>query len=192
MYLYKNRIRGRSVNVQIPYTSKVSDEQIENLASRLRGGDNSVVEEIVKAHVQLIAKIAGQYQGNPDESFAIGLLAAVETCSHADQMYDNRITGFIVSRVHTALKQHQRQRIKQSVEKQVHADKVCTHPFGLVDVDECLEKSVMSTLEKGVLSLLRQGFTESESAKQLGVSQMTVNRAKANIEERFNAHQRCS
>ncbi len=93
-----------------PYDAKpkLKPEELEQLVIRLKGGDNTVINEIVEAHMRLGISIAARYASNHpkkvDDLIGVMGLALVKSVWKAKRkLIDNNITPFITSYIHGEL-----------------------------------------------------------------------------------------
>ena len=86
----------------------LAPDRLDALVTRLRGGDGSVAEEIIKGHYRMVAAIVGdrvRSKRRLDDVMGAALLALTESVHNAaTALYNNNITYYITSNVKYAIK----------------------------------------------------------------------------------------
>lgn len=206
-------VRGVSINHPLGkddgIPQKVDDDRLTELVQRLRAGDESVHEEIIRGHIRLAINVASRYarfspaKGEEIASEALyGVTYAVKKARA--KLVDDNITAWIVSCCHrfayrflcresmvpriTIWKRKQRgltTEVKGVVPLPPSNHLPAKYQQTSMEVMELITMSAESDLDREIIDLRSQGYNDREIAEKLRVSNSYVARKRAEIRERF-------
>jgi RNA polymerase sigma factor (sigma-70 family) len=185
MFLRGKQMIGKSIRHPL-----ATDHTGANPADVLRliDGDKSVVPALLSAHMNLIISIAGKYamisRADKHDLVSVGIVAAIEAMGF---LRDEQIGPLIVSRVHSAMCQYVRKENRRHMSRLGVYDKEENwSPFGLLDIEDLLEKHVRSDFEKRIIELRRAGNNDREVAEIMGICDETVRVIRNEIARRIS------
>lgn len=212
MILSHRTIRPISVNhplgkdPSIPF--KIEPERLLELVKKLRSGDESVIEEIVRGHIRLAIHIACRYTRLAPNKGEVLISEAFYGIMHAinnvSKMVDDNITPWITSNIHRfvykflstdflvpvpistiRLKKLQKTPLFiRSVEDIAQHEPSITVSM-IVEVKELIMKAVVTENEKIFVEMRIDGFQDTEIAARLNVTESCIANYRNNIRERY-------
>lgn len=190
MFLWGSKIRGKSLKHPLGIYPAITPEALLPLVERLKAGDSSVISDIIKGHLALLLKIAGQYSAvviDNGDFVSVGLLGMLEGCL-SGKLQDSNITTFLACRAHAAIGNHVRaNRLIKGGKKVVpldHSD-LLAEDRPLLEIEELLAMIIKTPLEQQIVDLRKQGYTVREIAARLGCSKSFVDNQLSLLHRRF-------
>ncbi len=195
--MLRTQIRGQGY--QHPFANQQLAQPLSNeekiTALKTRNWDL-----LIESHMRLGCAIAGQYVrlgGNSDEMVSgamLGIVTAVDRFKGGSITHDN-ITGYIIHYIHQICSESLR--LDCVIPVPQHNDtKIIICPITDNNIEatattigefyETLEYITHTEIEKDVVFLRQQGYTDSEVANTLNISRPTVTKTRKRLLERFN------
>lgn len=196
MFLLDKKARPRST--YYPFGKpppRISEERLKELEVKLKAGDKSVIDEIVKGYLRLAVYIAGCYASlEPKKSKDLvgeASLALVKACHETEKMKTDCFGKFVSYRIHDAcgrfilrdrlipLSDHARYKIGQK-DKQIVPNKevACKmmSPLNKMILDETIESVLQTEQDKKIFDLKCQGYTFREIQELTDINHVTASR----------------
>lgn len=197
----RTRIKGRGY--QHPYAHQDLAQPLSQ-EEKLHARDTGDWHSLIESHMRLGCAIAGRYVSfgaDSDEmvsSAMLGITAAVDRISSGFLMHDN-ITGYIVHYIHQHCAEGMRKdhlipspRGTQKLQRHPITDNTITTDSELEELYDVIEAITHTEVERVLVFLRQQGYTDQEVAAQLYCSRSFVAQTRRKLFERFKNVQRRS
>lgn len=211
MYLAGQRVAGRGYNHYlgtVPLPLPLNEGDLIRLVKRLRTGDTSVINMIVGSHIRLATQIVGRYHAtvshvSVNDMVGVALLALTQGTRRAmHKLVNNTITPYLVTAIHSALAKFIAEDFVVRIPQQTQSDYGYALPqqhtellkdaygnadtvISIVCLDELLDLSCTSSIDREIIKQRRRGRTDAEIASIVGLCRATVRNLRMAIYERF-------
>lgn len=193
----RTQIRGQGYSHPFAHQKLRQPLNDEEKAHALKAKDWDLLTE---SHMRLGCAIAGRYVslgGNSDEMVSaamLGIVTAVDRAKKGLLKHDN-VTGYIIHYIHQNCAEALR--LDCVIPIPQHNDsKIITCPITdnnieatetrLGELYEILEHITYTEVEKDVIFLRQQGYTDTEVANNLNISRSTVTKTRKRLLKRYN------
>lgn len=174
---------------------------LEEMVIKLRAGDKTVTDDIIKHHIPLVGLIAKNlsfnnldYTDNRSAGF-LGLVHGVQLAK--DKLYDNDITPFLVVKIRSQIWAFKRDnnliRIPPYKLKElkyyyheIRNDLLGYYEPDSLFIEEALIVLALSPQHNKVILMCLEGYTTREIADKLSLSKGDLNRIMTRIRYRYN------
>lgn len=204
MRLSHRRVQGRGFehplgDVELP--GILDAVTLDTLVNRLRTGDLSVANEIIKGHMRLALSVVSRYYARYncgrqlEDIVSVALLAVVESVRRAtSNLQDNNITPYIVSAIHSRVSNYL---TEDCVIHQPHGAEgkrpvvveelpdVATVETSEIILWDLLSQACCNSVDREIVRLRSKGFGDKEVADAVGLSRPCVTKMRHAIETRF-------
>lgn len=174
--------------------------ELETLIGQLQSGEATAIEPLIKHHIRLAVRIAGQYS-NTEDMVAIAVEAVVDVCFEVFQgreLIDNNLTGAIISRINSRCNRARYEdhtvripmssRFKNAIEQPEISNDVSTvkrEPFDYVEFYDFIASCCETDQERVIIKLREQSYNNTEIGDILGLSKMWVGTLLAKVRTRY-------
>lgn len=192
MIFRRRKILGLSYKHQLHNEPIISPERLKELTIRLRAGDDTVKEEIIRGHLKVALSIAGQYARLDHTklyeiaSEAIyGIIHAVDLAR--EKLHNDEMMPWITACCHRFAYSYLRSEKRHPNPVPLNQNSMVVDNTPLIEIKDAISISARSRMEKEIVNLRAQGYNDREVSEFLKVPEVTVFNKRHEIRKRFEA-----
>lgn len=188
--------------------TKIEETRLIELVKKLRAGDRSVEDEIVRGHIRLAINIAGRYANlAPNKRDVLvceafyGIIYAIQ---HVNRLINTSITPWITSNIHRFVydfisrdttiyipesSRYLDPNIKLKPFRQLNSS-ISEESKNTNELMELINKAALTEENRYIIALRIQGYNDEEIGGKINKSNSYVNYRRKEIEKRFRKLQK--
>ena len=195
--LFGKRSKSKSIDHPLGKNAtleRIKKEDYPTLITALMNKDMSVMDIIIKTHLRLAIKIAGQYaeiHPNKDDDLVSSAIEGLVLGCHEiseGRLEDDNLVDYLISRMHsrclTFLKQDVNIRSHKKLTRLSIKDFIWYDNKAAVLYQEILSLAT-TRRERDVIKFRVKGFSDEEIGEKLGITQQFVHKIRKQIKKRF-------
>jgi len=197
-------LRGRNIKTKGPFRNhnfpkQIDSDELQIVLEKVRKGDSDAIETMILGHCRLALSIVNRYLSvfnindseDLDSAAIQGIVIAVNLIVKG-RLKHNNPTGYIVTYIHQYITEYIYHssvvyfpRRSRQIPIEIFHDSIGVENTCTLEIWDSVLSITENDIEKQILKLRSQDYTDSEIGEKLGLSRLKVFRIRHNLLDRW-------